>query len=334
MAMVRLLPKSSPPSDETETSSSAPYRQLLSSIDIRSSYLPIYWRAGGRIGQRIGRTDAHNFPMETATGALERPATAATNTTSSLPSPSTTTTGLANPQPPQQTPLADWERKPTLIPVTVNLGKRKPYNHNSTTDHVSVGLDLKSEANIMHMLNSNKALYDQFTKVQAEKLARATQGDALHIYKQLDAINELFKDGDRRSNDPRIFTLNYAVPIMDGCFLVHRCLWDLWTPLAYLDVYCQEVCGDLGLSVDVARALRTRMATDLNFLRKELRPSSSAPPKSVPEGFVEVETATGEAVIRPSRIKFPLILKGSADEAAALEAKMRAAKDVDELPEF
>ena len=280
--------------------------------------------------------------METTTAgaALGRPAPAATdatnatnatNTSSSLPSPSTTTTGLVNSQPPQQTPLADWERKPTLIPLTVDLGKRKPYNPNSTTDHISVGLDPKSEANIMHMLNSKKAIYDQFTKVQAEKLARATQGDALHIYKQLDAINELFKDGDRRRNDPRIFRLNYAVPVRDGYHLVHRCLWDLSTPLAYLDVYCQEVCGALGLSVDVARALRVRMATDLNFLRKELRPSSGVPPKRVPDGFVEVEAATGGAIVKPSKIKFPLILRGSADEAAALEAKMREATDDSEL---
>lgn len=269
--------------------------------------------------------------METTTGALERPATAATNTTSSLPSPSTATTGLTISQPPQQTPLADWERRPTLIPLTVDLGKRKPYNHNSTIDHISVGLDPKSEVNIMHTLNSKKSIYDQFTKVQADKLARATQGDALHIYRQLDAMNELFKDGDRRSNDPRIFTLNYAVPIRCGYFLVHRCLWDLWTPLAYLDVYCQEVCGDLGLGVHVARALRSKMATDLDFLRKELRPSSSAPPRSVPDGFIEVETATGEAIVKTSSIKFPLVLKGTADEAAALEVKMRRTTDDDEL---
>lgn len=179
----------------------------------------------------------------------------------------------------------------------------------------------------MHMLNSHKNVYEQFTKVQAEKLARATQGDALHIHKQLDAMNELFKDGDRRSNDPRIFVLNYAVPIKEGFFLVHRCLWDMWTPLAFLDVYCQEICGDIGLSVGVARALRSRMSADVNLLRKELRPSSNAPPRSIPEGFIEVEPATGASIVKKCKVRFPLILKGNIEEATALEAKMRAVTD-------
>ena len=219
--------------------------------------------------------------------------------------------------------------KPSLIPMTVDLGRRRPYNATSQTDHLSVTLDgpsdPKSAVNVMHVLNAHKAVYEQFTKTQADKLARATQGDAEHIYRQLDAMNDLFKDGDRRSHDPRVFVFNCVVPVREGFWLVHRCLWDIYTPLAMLPVYCQEVCGDLGLGVGVAGGLKAKLEEHANALRKEVRGKDGQNGK-VPEGFVEVDPAamTGSGVLRESPVKFPVVLKGTAEEAAALEGKMKA----------
>jgi hypothetical protein len=303
--------------------------------------------------------------------------THAPSSSSALPSPLGPTgqpVSGSNQQPRVAADASQWDRKPTLIPVTVDLGKHKQYNPVSMTDHISVGLDPTSEAHIMHPLNTNKMVYEQFTKTQAEKLARATQGNAEHIYKQLDEINVLFKDGDRRSSDPRIFVFNCVVPIMgsdtisggneagtagetdnhhnhhtgneghagienvkgdgaetgthfqQGYFLAHRFLWDLNTPVGMMDVYCQEVCSDIGLGVGVARALREKVESEVNVLRKALRSSGSAGtgPKKVPEGYIEFESKTGEAIVRDcSRIKFPVVIKGSAREAMELEARMR-----------
>lgn len=129
---------------------------------------------------------------------------------------------------------------------------------------------------------------------------------------QLDSINKLFHDGDKRCMEPKLVVLTVMVPLgshttaPDGehFYLYHRCLWDAHSPCAFVDVYCNEIVGDLGLGSSAAHALSVEMKSRLDDIRKK---------KIVPK---VVEAKVGSDIIVDVKQSFPVVLKVNSKEEA------------------
>lgn len=142
-----------------------------------------------------------------------------------------------------------------------------------------------------------------------------------YIYKQLDRMNKMFKDADRRTMDPELIVLTLIVPLGDdkSYCLFHRCLWDLSTPLAMVDVYCQEVISDIGLGSSVAHALCMHMQSLVEDSRKSEEKVANTIVRTGPDILLQKNARSHE------RIRFPVVLKRIEDA----ERLKKVLQDVD-----
>lgn len=141
-----------------------------------------------------------------------------------------------------------------------------------------------------------------------------------YIFKQLDGINKMFKDGDKRAIDPKLAVLTLVVPTGHGSYCVlHRCLWDLNTPLAMIDMYCEEILRDIGLGYVVAFEMAKYMKSVVETLRKSREHTISSSTRMGPDIIIP------RAIANKESIRFPVVLK-SIEDAERLK---EALKDVD-----
>lgn len=132
------------------------------------------------------------------------------------------------------------------------------------------------------------------------------------IVSQLDSINKLFHDGDKRCMEPKLVVLTVMVPLDTHTnehsggqyYLYHQCLWDAHSPCAFVDVYCNEIVSDVGLGSSVAHALSVEMKSRLDDIRKK---------KVVPK---VVEAKVGSDIIVEDKKSFPVVLKVNSKEEA------------------
>lgn len=118
----------------------------------------------------------------------------------------------------------------------------------------------------------------------------------------------MFKDGDKRTLDPKLVVLTLVVPIGHESYCVfHRCIWDLNTPLAMIDMYCEEILRDIGLGSHVAYELAKHMRSVVDGMRKSR------------EHFIDPVAKMGSDILitreneEYEHIRFPVVLKSIQD---------------------
>ena len=138
-----------------------------------------------------------------------------------------------------------------------------------------------------------------------------------YILKQLDGMNRMFKDGDKRALDPKLTVLTMVVPIhYESYCVLHRCLWDVHTPLAMIDMYCEEILRDIGLGYIVAHELANHMKSVVEGLRR-VRDQTVNPTARMGSDILIHEDTTAFETIR-----FPVVLK-TMEEAERLKESLR-----------
>ena len=125
----------------------------------------------------------------------------------------------------------------------------------------------------------------------------------------------MFKDGDKRALDPKLAVLTLVVPTHhESYFVLHRCIWDLNTPLAMINMYCEEILRYIGLGLVVAHEMAKYMKSLVETVRKSREHTINPAARMGSDIIIPQKSVNSKA------IRFPVVLKSKEDAERLKEA--------------